>query len=50
MPRARGSAAPILKRMSHITVVLGAKPEEKEEKKEKSAKKPRAKKTAAAAE
>jgi large subunit ribosomal protein L22 len=29
MPRARGSAAPIKKRMTHITVVLGAKEEEK---------------------
>ena len=34
MPRARGSAAGIKKRMSHITVILGPKPEEaKEEKK-----------------
>jgi large subunit ribosomal protein L22 len=52
MPRARGSAAPILKRMSHITVVLGAKPEEKEkdDKKAKAAtKKPRRKKAAAPA-
>jgi large subunit ribosomal protein L22 len=30
MPRARGSAAPIKKRMTHITVVLGAKPEQSE--------------------
>jgi large subunit ribosomal protein L22 len=30
MPRARGSAAPIIKRMTHITVVLGAKPEQSE--------------------
>jgi len=29
-PRARGSASPIKKRMTHITVVLGAKPEEAE--------------------
>jgi large subunit ribosomal protein L22 len=29
MPRARGSAAPIKKRMTHITVILGPKPEEK---------------------
>ena len=29
MPRARGSAAPIKKRMTHITVVLGAKEEDK---------------------
>lgn len=28
MPRARGSASPIIKRMTHITVVLGAKPQE----------------------
>jgi len=28
MPRARGSAAPIIKRMTHITVILGNKPEE----------------------
>jgi ribosomal protein L22 len=28
MPRARGSASPIIKRMTHITVVLGNKPEE----------------------
>jgi large subunit ribosomal protein L22 len=47
MPRARGSAAPILKRMSHITVVLGAKPEEQEKEKSES-KKPRRKKAAAA--
>lgn len=31
MPRARGSAAPIKKRMTHITVILGAKDEEKPE-------------------
>lgn len=53
MPRARGSAAPILKRMSHITVILGAKPEEKEKAKGKDlsaeAKKPRRKKATAAA-
>jgi len=37
MPRARGSAAGIKKRMSHITVILGPKPEEpKEDKKPKS--------------
>lgn len=29
MPRARGSAAPIKKRMCHITVIVGPKPEEK---------------------
>lgn len=28
MPRARGSAAPIKKRMCHITVIIGQKPEE----------------------
>lgn len=28
MPRARGSASPIKKRMTHITVILGEKPEE----------------------
>ncbi len=44
MPRARGSAAPIKKRMTHITVVLGAKEEEKPE-----AAKPAAKKRKAAA-
>ena len=49
MPRARGSAAPIKKRMTHITVIIGPKPEEKEEEKKvakKTAKKP-AKKAAA---
>lgn len=35
MPRARGSAAPIKKRMTHITVVLGAKEEEQDAKTEK---------------
>lgn len=44
MPRARGSAAPIKKRMTHITVVLGAKEEEKP-----AAAKPAAKKRKAAA-
>ena len=44
MPRARGSAAPIKKRMTHITVVLGAKEEEKP-----AAEKPAAKKRKAAA-
>ncbi len=29
-PRARGSASPIKKRMTHITVILGNKPEEAE--------------------
>lgn len=29
-PRARGSASPIKKRMTHITVILGNKPEEVE--------------------
>ncbi len=45
MPRARGSAAPIKKRMTHITVVLGEKEEEKP-----AAAKPAAKKRKAAAE
>lgn len=51
MPRARGSAAPILKRMSHITVILGEKPEEKkkEEKKEKTGAKKSSRKKAPAA-
>ena len=44
MPRARGSAAPIKKRMTHITVVLGAKEEEKP-----AAEKPATKKRKAAA-
>lgn len=38
MPRARGSASSIKKRMTHITVVLGDKPAEAE----KPARKPRA--------
>ncbi|MBK8038627.1 MAG: 50S ribosomal protein L22 [Verrucomicrobiaceae bacterium] len=48
MPRARGSGAAIKKRMSHITVIIGAKPEEeaKPEKAAKSAKKKAAKKSA----
>ncbi|MEZ0273673.1 MAG: 50S ribosomal protein L22, partial [Roseimicrobium sp.] len=37
MPRARGSAAGIKKRMSHLTIVLAPKPEEKEEAKPKRA-------------
>jgi len=37
MPRARGSAAPILKRSSHITVILAAKPAEPAEEKPKRA-------------
>lgn len=49
MPRARGSAAPIKKRMTHITVILGAKPEEKAEDKPKTRRKKKAE-TAAAAE
>jgi large subunit ribosomal protein L22 len=44
MPRARGSAAPIKKRMTHITVILGAKEEEKP-----AADKPATKKRKAAA-
>jgi len=47
MPRARGSAAPIKKRMTHITVVLGAKEEEKPADAKPAAKK---RKAAAAAE
>jgi large subunit ribosomal protein L22 len=52
MPRARGSGAAIKKRMSHITVIIGAKPEEeakeasKGEKAAKSAKNKAAKKSA----
>ena len=42
MPRARGSASSIKKRMTHITVVLGNKPEEAA-KAEKPAKKSKAK-------
>jgi len=38
MPRARGSAAGIKKRMSHITVILAAKEVEKEEEAPKAAK------------
>jgi large subunit ribosomal protein L22 len=30
MPRARGSASPIKKRMTHITIILAAKPDEEE--------------------
>jgi large subunit ribosomal protein L22 len=37
MPRARGSAAGIKKRMSHLTIVLAQKPEETEEAKPKRA-------------
>ena len=37
MPRARGSAAPILKRSSHITVILAAKAAESAEEKPKRA-------------
>lgn len=61
MPRARGSAAPILKRMCHITVVLGPKDgaaaddaesaeaaTPADEGKKKAARKPAAKKKAAA--
>lgn len=32
MPRARGSASPIKKRMTHITIILAEKPEEAEAK------------------
>jgi large subunit ribosomal protein L22 len=41
MPRARGSAAGIKKRMSHLTIILAQKPEEKEEAKPKRAAKPK---------
>ncbi len=43
MPRARGSASPIKKRMTHITIILAEKPEEAE------AKPKRQRKTSAAA-
>ncbi len=48
MPRARGSGAAIKKRMTHITVIIGAKPEEeaKAEKASKSSKKKASKKSA----
>jgi large subunit ribosomal protein L22 len=46
MPRARGSAAPIKKRMTHITVVISPKPEEKVSDEAKAAKKPARKKAA----
>ncbi len=39
MPRARGSASPIKKRMTHITVVIGAPKAEEGAKEEKAAKK-----------
>jgi large subunit ribosomal protein L22 len=42
MPRARGSAAPILKRSSHITVVLAAKIADTAEAKPKRARKAQA--------
>lgn len=45
MPRARGSASSIKKRMTHITVVLGNKPEEPA-KAEKTAKKSKSKASA----
>jgi large subunit ribosomal protein L22 len=45
MPRARGSASSIKKRMTHITVVLGNKPEEPA-KAEKPAKKSKSKASA----
>lgn len=45
MPRARGSASPILKRSSHITVILATMAEE--EKVEETAKPKRARKAAA---
>ncbi|HCN27926.1 MAG TPA: 50S ribosomal protein L22 [Verrucomicrobiales bacterium] len=42
MPRARGSAAPILKRMSHITVVIGAREEDEQKDEPKTSKKRKA--------
>lgn len=39
MPRARGSASPIKKRMTHITIILSEKPEEKAAEKPKRARK-----------
>ena len=47
MPRARGSAAPIKKRMTHITVVLGAKPQAQEAEKPAAKAKPASKKKSA---
>ncbi len=48
MPRARGSGAAIKKRMSHITVIIGAKPDDeaKPEKTARPAKKKAVKKSA----
>jgi large subunit ribosomal protein L22 len=46
MPRARGSAAGIKKRMSHLTLVLAAKEEEKPKEETKPAKKSKAAKKA----
>lgn len=47
MPRARGSSAGIKKRMAHITVILGPKPEEKAvEKKTRPVRRKPAKKSA----
>lgn len=40
MPRARGSAAPIRKRMAHITVVVAPLPGEETEKKKRGSKEP----------
>lgn len=42
MPRARGSASPIKKRMTHITVILGEKPEEAAKEKKHVSKKAKA--------
>lgn len=42
MPRARGSASPIKKRMTHITVILGEKPEEAVKEKKNVSKKAKA--------
>ena len=47
MPRARGSAAGIKKRMAHITVILALKPEEPKKEKKPRAPKKREKKSAA---
>ncbi|MBL9130055.1 MAG: 50S ribosomal protein L22 [Verrucomicrobiaceae bacterium] len=46
MPRARGSAAPIKKRLAHITVIIGPKPEDAAEGEKKAARKPAKKKAA----